>query len=426
MNFANSSMTGKQRVEWPGAMMILVLLGGCTSLPVDDVIGTQPAPGVRLGEEILLLDARTERVATQMTADGRVHLVAITPSGDARYLAIGAQGVEQAGRIGESGRYGYYSNLAIADDGRGRVHVVLRDEHWILEDGAWTLAGENRCALLARAADSLVCAQVVDGKELATLPQWGVTGFGGFGAGIIIPYRIRPDKLVLATWGDHGWEHQAVIEHGSDYSINTKIFDDAILSGDARGTLSLLYRAHIGPSTSTHYTQIALDQEARRTVEWRRPGQPTILLADIPARDAGWLVPFFELAFAVDPQGGATAFLAQQDSGWRPVNGIVVEREWPVREFLPVTLGNSRGRALAPAGEKRFHALFTLANRLIYLSYGAQGWSQPTRLGEFGTPSLFLIDHASVQLASNGRPQALVVWPRREGRLVGRWIELNP
>ncbi|MCP5407411.1 MAG: hypothetical protein H6967_07755 [Chromatiaceae bacterium] len=155
----------------------------------------------------------------------------------------------------------------------------------------------------------------------------GVTGFEGFGAGIIIPYRIRPDKLVLATWGDHGWEHQAVIEHGSDYSINTKIFDDAILSGDARGTLSLLYRAHIGPSTSTHYTQIALDQEARRTVEWRRPGQPTILLADIPARDAGWLVPFFELAFAVDPQGGATAFLAQQDSGWRPVNGIVVERE---------------------------------------------------------------------------------------------------
>ena len=31
MNFANSSMTGKQRVEWPGAMMILVLLGGCAS-----------------------------------------------------------------------------------------------------------------------------------------------------------------------------------------------------------------------------------------------------------------------------------------------------------------------------------------------------------------------------------------------------------
>ena len=67
------------------------------------------------------------------------------------------------------------------------------------------------------------------------------------------------------------------------------------------------------------------------------------------------------------------------------MNRIVVEREWPVRSFA----GHSRQQpreALALPG-KRFHALFTLANRLIYLSYGAQGWSQPTRAGEFGTPA---------------------------------------
>ena len=130
-------------------------------------------------------------------------------------------------------------------------------------------------------------------------------GFEASAPASSFPIASGRTNWCLATWGDR-LEHQAVIEHGSDYSINAKIFDDAILSGDAGRCRSSTGRILVRPRHAL--PQMALDQEARRTVEWRRPGQPTILLADIPARDAGWLVPFFELAFAVDPQGGATAF----------------------------------------------------------------------------------------------------------------------
>jgi hypothetical protein len=429
---------GRNRRRWaPAAITVLlaaVVQAGCgttAEIPESYTADRRPinavllsAPGVTLGDEIPLLDERTEKVVTHMTADGRVHLVAITPSGDARYLVVAPRGVEHTGRIGESGRYGYYSNLAIADDGRGRLHVVLRDEHWILEDGVWTLVGENRCALLIRAGDSLVCAQVVAGKELGTAPKWGITGFGGFGAGVVIPYRIRPDKLVLGAWGDHGWIYRAVIEQGSDYSTKIENYDDVIAAGDQRGAVHLFYRALLDRSATVRLAMLPPGPDPAPTVEWRLADGRNVMLADIGSASAGWFVPFGNLAFAVDPQSGIGAFLARHESGGQWLEGIVELRGQVSGSFSPAPVRESEGRALAAAGDMRFHALFSTGSRLHYLSHGTNGWSQPTRLGEFGTPSLFLIDHASIRLASDGRLRALAVWPRREGRLVGRWMEL--
>lgn len=61
----------------------------------------------------------------------------------------------------------------------------------------------------------------------------------------------------------------------------------------------------------------------------------------------------------------------------------------------------------------------------VKASAGTGVWSGPTRTGEFGTPSLFLIGDSSIQLASDGRSQALAIWPKREGKLAGRWITLD-
>lgn len=156
----------EEATSWPGqgvgrlcVIGVFLLLGACASGPKVEDIGSVPPPGVRFGNETILLDSATEKVVSQMMSDGRVHLVAITAGNEAYHVVVSAQGVEREERIGGK-RYGYRDNLAIADDAQGRLHVALKDEHWILDKGAWRPAGSNACSLLARAGDSLGCVEI--------------------------------------------------------------------------------------------------------------------------------------------------------------------------------------------------------------------------------------------------------------------------
>ena len=412
------------------AVGLLVLLGACASTPTPFESGTPPVPGVLAGEEIELLDDATEKVTAYMTPDGWVHLVAITAGGEAYHVAVSERGVEHRETLGGDHRYGYYNNLAIADDSLGRLHVAIKDEHWVFDQGSWKLAGNNRCSLLARYADSLACAHVVDGSELGTAAQWGITGFGGGPAGIIIPYRIRPDKLLLASLAEGEWSYRAVIEHPSPYSVKLENDSDGILAGDANGLVYVFYRGSYGSGTSTRYAVVPLAAKVEPTVEWRQPDGQTVKLADfsnVPvALPQDWYVPLGSLTFAVDPQAGVGAFIAMHSGGFSgATEGIVEIRDGIFSQPALIPLKGSKPKKLAPAGQERFHALVALNKSLLYLNYRAGGWSGPTRIGEFGTPSLFLIDDSSIQLASDGRSRALAIWPKREGKLVGRWITLD-
>ena len=84
----------------------LLLLGACASKPMLYQAGTPAVPGITAGEEIVLLDAATEKVVAHMTPDGWVHLVAITASGDARHVAVSGRGVERSETFGRDHRYG--------------------------------------------------------------------------------------------------------------------------------------------------------------------------------------------------------------------------------------------------------------------------------------------------------------------------------
>lgn len=122
---------------------------------------------------------------------------------------------------------------------------------------------------------------------------------------------------------------------------------------------------------------------------------------------------------------GTGAFFARQDHGRHAVKDIVEVRAGRFSGLTPAPLNEPHPKPLAPAGDRHFHALLAAGKRVSYFNYGKRSWSAATGIGEFGTPGLFLIDDASIQLASDGRKQALAVWPKREGRLVGRWIELT-
>ena len=129
----------------------------------------------------------------------------------------------------------------------------------------------------------------------------------------------------------------------------------------------------------------------------------------------------------MDPLTGIGVFFARQSVGgfgsWS--DGIVEIREGFFSQPTLLPFKDTKPQKIAPAGQERFHVLVAFNKSLLYMSYHAKGWSGPTRIGEFGTPSLFLNDDSSIQLASNGKNRVLAIWPKREGRLVGRWITLD-
>ena len=409
---------------------LLLLLAACASGPKEQEIGSTPPPGVHFGNEIVLLDSATEKVAAHMTPDGWVHLIAITAGDDAYHVVVSAQGVERKEKIG-TGRYGYYQNLAITDDAQGRLHVALKDEHWILEGSTWRLAGDNRCALLARAGDSVACVVDVSGSELGTAGQWGMSLLGSGMGAIVIPYRIRPSKLVMAKVVGDDWSYRSVLDHQLRYLVNLTNPDSGILAGDASGTFHVFFIAHEDRFYGTRYDTLTFVEEGEADLEWRRPDGQAIMLRNLdsePARPgANGFIPWGMLALAVDPQTGKALFFARHmESGFGNRTDASVEiRGGVFGQPVPLSVKNGNPRRLAPAGDERFHALVTVRPGLLYLAYRAGGWTAPARIGEYGTPSLFLIGDSSIQIASDGRSQALAIWPKRAGALVGRWIELD-
>ena len=364
--------------------LLLLFLGACASnLEVNDIV-SMPPKGVHFSNEISLLDSATEKVAAHMTVDGRVHLIAITAGDDAYHVVVSAQGVELKEKIG-SKRYDYYQNLAISDDATGRLHVVLKDEHWILEKGFWHLAGNNVCALLARAGDSSACALNVSGSELGTKAQWGATILGGPAAAIPIPYRIHPSKLVLAKAVGDGWSYRSVLNHDLSYFANLETYDGGILLGDASGTFHLLFRAHDGNVSHVRYGTLTLDEDGESDIEWRRPDEQAIKLRNAESEPVrlgpSSFIPFAGLSLAVDPQTGKALFFARRAaSGFANWTDAAVEIVGGVyRQSVPIPVNNGHPKRLAPAGDERFHALVSVRRDLLYLTYRAGHWSAQAR-----------------------------------------------
>jgi hypothetical protein len=408
----------------------LVLLQACAVRMSGDDIGIVPVSNIRSGKEILLLDTATEKVAAHMSANGKVHLIAITASGEAYHLIVSEQRVERKEKIGAGSQsYGYYSDLAIAEDREGRLHATLKGDHLIFHNGEWQLAGISPCKLLTRAGDSLVCAHVVEGGQLKSPAQWGILGFG---AGIAwwIPYRLQPSKLVVASADGRGWLYSSAIDPGSQLHTKLETYDDVILTGDRVGNAYLLYRAHIDSTVHVRFASVPLPDSPEPTVEWHKSEGQVIKLADFPSTPvgipSGWFVPSGGLSFAVDPQTGRSVFFARVSSGsFRWVDGVVEIQSKRFSAPTPLPFMNGHPKKLAPAGGDRFHALVAVDDKLLYLTYSRDGWSSPIRIGEFGTPNIFLIADGSIQLASDGRGCTLAIWPKRDGSLVGRWITLN-
>lgn len=409
---------------------ILVLLAACTGKMSRNDIGFVPVSNIYSGEEILLLDTATEKVAAYMSAHGKVHVIAIAASGEAHHFIVSEQGVVRREKIGAGNQsYGYYTDLAIAEDREERMHASLKGDHLIFYNGEWQLAGISPCQLLTRAGDSLVCAHVVKGEQLKAPAQWGILGPG---AGIAwwIPYRLQPSKLVIASADGRGWLYDSAIDPSSQLHTKLETPDDVILTGDRVGNVYLLYRAHLDSTVHVRFASMPPPDSPAPTIEWFKSECQVIKLADFPSTPvglpSGWFVPFGGLSFAVDPQTGRAVFFARGSAGiFRWVDGVVEIQSKRFSTPSPLPFKNGKPKKLTPAGGNRFHALVAVDDELLYLTYRREGWSSPMRIGEFGTPHIFLIADGSIQLASDGRSCALAIWPKKDGSLVSRWVTLN-
>jgi len=236
---------------------------------------------------------------------------------------------------------------------------------------------------------------------------------------------------VLAKAVGDNWSYRSVLDHNLRYLVNLETYDSGILVGDASGTFHLLFRAHEGNVSHVRYVTLTLDEDGEAKIEWRRPNEQAIELRNAesePVRPGpNSFIPFDDLALAVDPQTGKALFFTRRvEGGFANWTDAAVEILGGVyRQPVPIPVNNGNPKRLAPAGDERFHALVSVRPGLLYLTYRAGHWSAPARIGEFGTPSLFLIGDGSIQLASDGRSQALAIWPKREGALVGRWIKVD-
>ncbi len=407
--------------------LLLLLVGGCAGgLDLVNITDTPP-PGIELGNEVTLVSAATEKVAAEMTQDGRVHVIAITKAGDALHVVVSERGVEEKNRVG-SDRHGYYENLAITNDAKDRIHLAIKDKYWIWDKSNWDLVGGNRCALLSRAGNSVVCVTEASGNQLGTAAQWGILGFGA-GIAWFVPYRIRPDKVVIAEATSDGWSYRNVLDHHLPYFVNLNNVGDAVLSGDASGRLHLFFKAHEDNHFYFRYAALAFSEDAERDIEWRPSDGQAIKLMNSESeaiRIGEWFIPAIPpLPFAVDPHTGKALFFARRIKGFSWIDAVVEIHGNPLGQPTPFPVPTSRPKRLAPAGNECFHALIGVDHSLIYATYRAGKWSAVTKVGEFGTSGLFLISNASIQLASDGRREALAIWPKKEGVLVGRWIRLS-
>lgn len=430
MNAArNTCRKVKELTRSCAVAMLWLLVGACAGgRNLINVTDTLP-PGIELGNEVTLVSAATEKVVAHMTQDGRVHVIAITKRGDALHVVVSEQGIEETKKVG-SDRHGYYENLAITSDAKDRIHLAIKEKYWIWDKSNWHLLGSNRCVLLSRVGDSVACLTEASGKQLGTSAQWGILGVGGGQAGILIPYRIRPDKIVIAEATCNGWSYRNVFDYHLRYSVNLDNVGDAVLSGDASGRLHLIFKVHEDYQFYFRYAALAFFEVAERDIEWRPSEGQAIQLKNSESaaiRLGEWFVPAGPpLPFAVDPQTGMALFFARKSAAfpnWVDAGVEIQGKQFGQPVAFPVP--NSRPMRLAPAGADRFHALLGSDHTLIYAVYRSGEWSAITKVGAFGTPSLFLIDNASIQLASDGRGQAFAIWPRREGVLVGRWIRLS-
>jgi hypothetical protein len=368
---------------------------------------------------------------------GDAHLViASREDRTLRHLVVrqtGAISLDEVVRLGLK-----VATLDATFDGAGRLHVLADLQHFGREaSGQWSeaptpwaaadldtfiprfVAGGDRNRPLIYAFD-------VEGKAFGAPARWDLYGIGGgFGAGIIWPWRTRGSRLALvAEDGGHYAEWSVV-----DLEDNEDVVDWAVVA-DPAGRVHVVYdgqRVVLATEGLARYARVEPspigDAASVRKIAGRRvravagvgvpvtPEAPAIGMSAAQAFNAET-----QELLLVRQHSGARVL---RDGTWSPDIPFPLDLAWEprvapqaARRFDVVVTGS---RSDSPAGHE--HPLF-------YLQFRDGHWSAPVEVADADVSTFFGSIWSAVQVASDGDERLLVTWPVADG-LEARWLRVG-
>jgi hypothetical protein len=399
-----------------------LLLASCATEPPAGP--SEPLPEVSLGPVLDLLQIKTgfDKTFTIIDALGDVHVFIIAvDSKEVYHVVVTPDGTVQRERV-ESNTSP--SSISAAFDSDGKLHLLLDDQHLVREGASWIVTSNTpwddagikiHVPRLIQVDKGLVWTFQIDGKEIGARGRWELYGFGGYGAGIVFPWHVSSQKLVIVpetTVGEPVWY---VLD--PEDNLDTS---NTMLAADSHGVLHIVYEACrivIALSCAPRYAEFQLLPPG----SGMKHGLPdTTAISKILYPVSGSQIPilgnerpnyFSRAAMAVDPETG-TVLVARVNEQTSFVN---TNGKWISLPGFP--LSNYRATP-APAGGDAFHVMTTgKSDEVLYLRYRAGHWSGTVELGQ-GKGGYYGI-------ASNGHNRAFVVWAKAT-EILGRWVVAIP
>jgi len=420
-----------------GATTVLgaLLLAGC--------IQTPPAPAgdpvaVELGPVVRLLDVptSTEQVRAVIDEHGLAHVV-IASSGDKslRHVVVDRAGAIPLGEVVRSNVT--TPTLDAAFDSAGRLHVLAGPQHFVRESsGAWSDAATPWAAAgLETVAPQFVAGGAHDrpllyafdvrGKALGAAPRWDIYGLGGYGAGIVWPWRTRGSRLAVVAEDGGRYERWTVV----DLDDNEDVADWRAIA-DPEGRVHVVYDAQ--------RNLLAVQSQPRYACIEPAPQDDAVPLQEIAGRRvrsvAGTAMPLTDEAPSIG-QGAALGFasatrellLVRQHFGGR------VFRDGLWGPGLPWPLSLAWEPRVAPQARSRFDVVVTGTRSespgghespVFYLQFHDGRWSAPVELAGAKVAAFFGTVWGAVQVAGDGNGHLLVTWPAPDG-IDARWLHVQ-
>ena len=222
-----------------------LLLASCATEPPAGP--SEPPPDVSLGPVLELLQIKTgfDKTFTIIDALGDVHVFIIAVDAKEVYhIVVTPDGAVQRERV-ESNTSPSSISAAFGSD--GKLHLLLDDKHLVREGASWIGTSNTpwddagikiHVPRLIQVDKGLVWTFQVGGRETGAQGRWDWFGFGGYGAGIVFPWHVSSEKLVIVpetTVGEPVWYVLDPEDKLDTYNT--------LLAADSNGALHIVYEA---------------------------------------------------------------------------------------------------------------------------------------------------------------------------------------
>jgi hypothetical protein len=265
----------------------------------------------------------------------------------------------------------------------------------------------------------------VRGKAVGAPARWDIFGVGGYGGGIIWPWRTRGSRLaVVAEDGGH-YDTWSVV----DLDDNEDVADWRTIA-DPDGRVHVVYDAQrnvLATQSLARYACIepaaTADSSPAREIDGHHvravSGTVVPITPEAPAIGMSAALGFDaatgELLLIRQHRGGRVL----RDDAWGPDVPFPMDLAWEPRVaslaaggFDVVVTGS---RTDSPSGYRQ---------PVFYLQFRDGRWSAPVEIGDAKVDALFGSIWGAVQLASDGNDRLLVTWPVPDG-IEARWLRVR-